>query len=172
MTPTRIRTLLLIAAVATGFGWLLVAAVDRFAGRLVQVPMSAAVAVALMAVALLVWGLLAKPRLERKPGKPPLNPIVAARTAALAMAASRTGAAVAGCYLGVVVGMLPYLSSPAGRDYAVAAGAAAVASVLLAGVGLWVESLCRLRDDDDADGRAAGPRATGQAGNEAARWAS
>lgn len=175
MTPTRPRTLLLIAVVVALLGWLLVAAIDQFAGRLLQVPLSAAGALALIAMALLIWGLLAKPRLERKPGREPLPPIVAARTAALALAASRTGAAVGGFYVGVAIGMLPFLTSPAGREYAVAAAAAALASLLLTLVGLWVESICRLRgdDDDSDDGPAAqGPRATGQASSEAARTAS
>lgn len=171
MTPTRVRTLLVIAAAFALLGWLLVAAIDQLAGRLLQVPLSAAGALALMALALLIWGLLARPRLERRPGREPLNPIVAARTAALAMAASRTGAGVGGFYLGVAIGMVPSLSAPAGREYAVAAVAAAVASVGLAAVGLWVESICRLRGDDDSGGPA-GPRASGQAGSEAARSAS
>lgn len=173
MTPTRPRTLLLIAAVAALGGWLLVAAVDRFAGRLLQVPWTAAAALALTAGALLVWGLLARPRLQRKPGRLPLHPITAARTAALALAASRTGAAVGGWYLGVAMGMLPFLTSPAGRDHALAAAAAAIASALLTAVGLWVESLCRLRGDDDSERRGGSGRlAPGQAGNEAARIAS
>lgn len=173
MTPTKPRNLLLVAAIFAGLGWMLIAAVDRFAGRLLQVPFSAVGALAMMALALLIWGLLARPRLLRKPGRVPLDPIVAARTAALAMAASRTGAAVGGFYVGVAIGMVPFLTSPAGREYAAAAAASALASALLAVVGLWVESICRLRGDDDSDGRGSpGPRATGQASNEAARVSS
>lgn len=175
MTPTRPRTLLLIAAALALLGWLLVALIDQFAGRLLQVPLSAAGALAVMALALLSWGLLAKPRLERRPGREPLNPIVATRTAALALAASRTGAAVGGFYVGVALGMLPFLTSPAGRQYAAAAGAAAFASLLLTLVGLWVESICRLPGDDNGEGEGGsggpGRRATGQASSEAARSA-
>lgn len=138
----------------TVVGWVLVQLFDRLVGRLLPVPPAAAAGLLLMALFLLVWGLMAKPRLQRAPGKPPLDPIVAARTAALALAASRTGALVMGFYVGVALGMVPYLQAPAGRAYLGAAVAAAVASLLLAAVGLWLERVCRIRDDDDADGGA------------------
>lgn len=172
MTPTRPRTLAAVAAITFAVGWLLVAAVDALAQRLVQVPWAAAVALGLMAFALLVWTLLARPRLLRKPGRPPLNPLVAARTAALAMAASRTGAGVFGFYAGVALGQLHAWDTPAGRDYVLAAAAAAIASLLLAGIALWLESLCRLRgDDDEGDAAAArGRTQRGPASGEAARW--
>jgi uncharacterized membrane protein len=111
-----------------------------------------------MAVSLFVWGLLARPRLQRKPGREPLDPIVATRTAALALAASRTGAAVMGFYFGIALALVPSLDTPAGREYAAAAAAAALASLVLAAVGLWVESMCRLKGDSD-EGKGASPRA-------------
>jgi len=174
MTPTRLRTLAAIAAITLALGWLLVAVVDQFWGRLLQVPWTAAAALAMMALSLLIWALLARPRLQRKPGRAPMNPIVAARTAALSMAASRTGAGVLGFYTGVAIGLIPSLQTPAGRDYAIAAAAAAVASLLLVIVGLWLESLCRIRGDgDDKDGGLArGRPLTGQATSEAAGDAS
>jgi len=149
MTPTRIRTLLLIAVVLLAVGWAVVAIVERLHQRLLPVSWTAAAALVLITLGLLVWGLLAKPKLQRKPGRPRLDPLVAARTAALAMAASRTGAAVAGFYGGVAIGLLDSLDTPAGRQYAAAAGAAALASIALSAVGLWLESICRLPGDGD-----------------------
>ncbi len=172
MSPTRARTLALIAVVAFGLGWLMVAAVEAMSQRLLQVPWTAAAALALMAFSLFVWALLARPRLLRKQGRPPMDPIVATRTAALALAASRTGAGVLGFYVGVAVGMIPAWDTPAGRDYCLAALAAALASAALVAVGLWLESMCRLRgggDDKDDGAPIKGRPQTGQAANEAAR---
>jgi hypothetical protein len=171
MTPTRIRTLAVIALATVLLGWFIVAMVDALAQRLLPVPWSAAVALALMAFALLVWALLARPRLLRKPGRPPLPPLTAARTAALAMAASRTGAGVGGFYAGVALGLLPSWDTPAGQDYVLAAAGAAAASAVLAVVGLWLESLCRLPGGDE-DGEGApgnGSAQQGPASGEAAR---
>jgi hypothetical protein len=166
--------LVALAVVFAVLGWLATALVDKLYGRLLQVPMAAGVALALVALALLAWGLLAKPRLQRASGKAPMDPIVAARTAALALAASRTGAVVLGFYLGVAIALVPSLSTPAGREYAAAAVGAAVASLLLTVVGLWVESICRLPDDPDSDGPGATgrPGATGGRGRRPARPAS
>ena len=161
----------MIAGVGILFGLLAVALVEATQGRLLAVPWGAAVALALVAAAILIWGVVARPRLLGKPGRPPLTPIVAARTAALALAASRTGAGVFGFYAGIALGLLPERDTPAGRDYLFAALAAALASVLVMLAGLWLESLCRLRgegDDVDGAGRTAGP-STGRTGGEAAR---
>lgn len=173
MTPTRIRTLAVIALVTVVLGWLLATLVDALAQRLLPVPWAAAAALAMMAFALFVWTVLARPRLLRKPGRPPLPPMTAARTAALAMAASRTGAGVGGFYAGVALALLPSWDTPAGRDYALAAGSAALASAALVVVALWLESLCRLRGGDpDGEGApSSGPAQSGPASGEAARSA-
>lgn len=175
MTPTRLRTLLTIAAVTAAAGWILTQLVETVGQRLLNVPWTAAAALALMSMALFAWGLMAKPRLQRKPGRAPMEPIVAARTAALALAASRTGAAVSGFYFGVALGLVPALDTPAGRGYALAAVAAVVASLALVLVGLWLESMCRLPGDGDAEDGGGPPSTkrpqTGQASTEAARRA-
>lgn len=171
MTPTRVKTLAVIALLAVVLGWLVAVLVDSLAQRLLPVPWAAAAALLLTAVALFAWALLARPRLLGRPGRPPLPPMTAARTVALAMAASRTGAGVGGFYAGVALGLLPAWDTPAGREYALAAGAAAVASLLLTLVALWLESLCRIRGDDgDGEGAPGSGRGKpGPASGEAAR---
>lgn len=154
MTPTRIRTLLPIAAGGIGVGWALATFVDRSVGRLLPVPPAAAAALAVIALFLLLWGLYARPRLQRRPGRAPLDPLVATRTAALAMAASRTGSVLLGFYLGVALAMLPSWETPAGRTYTIVSIVAAIAGLALAAVGLWVEHICRLRGDDHPGGKA------------------
>lgn len=169
MTPTRLRTLALIALVAAVAGWVVVTLVDALLGRFLPVPITAALAIALLSLFLLVWGLLAKPRLQGKAGVERLDPVVATRTAALALASSRTGAAVFGFYAGVVIGFLPNLDTQAGRSYGWSAGAASLASIALIVVALWLERICRLPDDEDSATAPGADREAGPAQSEANR---
>lgn len=147
MKPTRIRVLLVLALLAGALGWGIAALMDGQLGRALPVPFLAAVTLWLLAAAVLVWALLASPRLQRKPGAHPMPPVVAARTAALAMAASRTGALVAGFYVGVGAGTLPDRLTQAGNQSLWAAGAAAFGALALVAAALWLEHLCRLPSD-------------------------
>ena len=174
MTPTRIRLLLALALVAGALGWGVMTISEGRSGRVVPVPWAAAATMWLLAIALGVWTLLARPRLLRHPGHRPLSPFVAARTAALAMAASRTGSLVGGFYLGMGVGALPSRSTPAGSTTLWAALTCAVGSVALVAVALWLEHLCRLPSDGE-DAEAAkrtterGRAARGEPGSVSAR---
>lgn len=153
--------LLALFVLAGSVGWGTLQLVEAWVGRLLPVPWTAAVTLWLLAVALLFWALLSRPRLLRKEGHRPMPPLVAARTAALAMAASRTGALVGGFYAGVLVGVLPY-DSPAGRERLWSAGAAVLGALALTVVAVWLERLCRLPEDPDE--AAAGRRADDLAG--------
>ncbi len=173
MAPTRVRTLLLLAFLTAAIGWGAMVMVEGRSGQVIPVPRLAAATIWLLAVALLVWTLLARPRLARKPGHRPLSPFVAARSAALAMAASRTGSLVAGFYLGMAIGALPDRNSPAGSGSIWAALIATTGAVALVVVALWLERLCRLPDDgDDASqgsSRSMRPKPRGEPGSVGAR---
>jgi len=153
MRPTRARVLVALAAVAAAVGWGLLQLVIGQSGRVLGVPWLAAGTIWILALDIGLWALLSRPRLQRKPGARPLPAMVAARTAALAMAASRTGALVAGFYAGVGLGCLPARMTPAGSDALWAALATAVGALALVGAALWLEWLCRL----PSDGSDAGP---------------
>ena len=107
MKPTKVRLLLTLAVLAGAIGWGAVSLIQGQSGRILPVPWLAASTMWILALALGIWTLLARPRLQRRPGTKSLPPIVAARTAALAMAASRTGSLVGGFYLGVALAALP-----------------------------------------------------------------
>ena len=144
MKPTRVWMLVAAAVVAAAIGWGVVQVVDAWLGRLVPVPLLAAAALWLLAGALLYWTFTSRPRLQGRPGAKRMPPIVAARTAALAMAASRIGAVVAGFYIGVAVGMIPALGTPTGADTFWSASLAGFGAVVLTIAGLWLEHVCRL----------------------------
>lgn len=144
MTPTRIRTLVGLAVVAAALGWGLVHVVDSWTGRLLPVPWLAAAAMWLLAGATLYWAVASRPRLEVRPGAKPMPPVVAARTAALSLAASRGGALVAGFYAGVAVAMVPSIAIPTGGATFWSATFASLGALVLVLAALWLERICRL----------------------------
>lgn len=168
MKPTRLVPLIVLAAIGLAGGWVAVQLVERLASRILSVPWAAAVGLIVLAVAVLIWALVSRPRLldstrdrrsqrlspatvgSARPHQPPrMNPLVAARTAALAMAASRTGAVIGGFYLGIALALIPVISSPTGSASFSASLTCVIACVILVVAAVWLESMCRLRDQDD-----------------------
>ena len=147
--PTQIRMLLAFFALSGAVGWALAVLVLGQLGRVMPVPWLAAMTVWLVAIALAIWTLVSRPRLLRKPGHRPMPSLVAARSAALALAASRTGAVVGGFYLGLGIATLPQISTPSGSVTVWAAVATSGGSIALVATALWLESLCRIRHQDD-----------------------
>jgi len=144
MTPTRAKTLIALAVVAGAVGWGLVHVVDSWTGRLLPVPWLAAAAMWLLAGATAYWALASRPRLQGRPDAKPMPPVVAARTAALAMAASRGGALVAGFYAGVAIAMVGSISVPTGGATFWSATFASLGALALVVAALWLEHICRL----------------------------
>ena len=163
MRPTSARMLLLVAAVTGLLGWVFADWVDSQA-RLPQVPWMAVVVVWVLTGFVGVWALVARRRLNPKPGGTRMAPLVAARTAALALAGSRTGAVLFGLYGGLALRLLQETAVAAGRERLVAAVLASVGGLVLAGLSLWLEHICRLPDDPDDAAAALGPRGPGAAG--------
>lgn len=151
MKPTRIPLLVAIAIVGVAVGWGLVEIVTGQTGRAVPVPLLAGTAIWLLAIALAAWTWFLRPRLRKEPGSIPVPPLAAARTAAFAMAASRTGAVVAGIYAGIAVATVSALATPAGASAFTSALLASTGSIVLAAAALWLEALCRLPENDEDD---------------------
>ncbi len=152
VTPTRPRILCVLAVLATAIGWSSVQLFESLFGRPIPVPWSAAATMAVLAAALFVWAIGILPRLKKKPGTRPLSPFIAARTAALAMAASRTGALVTGFYVGIAVALAGKFDNAVFRQRLWFALAAVAASILVVLAALWLEYICRLPgalDDHD-----------------------
>lgn len=156
MKPTRVSSLLLFALAAGIAGFALPTLWFRLTDRVFPVPWSATTALVIVALAIAFWAVDVKRRLAGGVGVKRVNSIVAVRTSALALAASRTGALVAGVYLGVALyfAQATYLGSSVARPLAqeriVASIAAVGASVLLIAAALWLESICRIKPTDDS----------------------
>lgn len=156
MTGTRPRTLLVLAALGALGGWVATALVDALAGRSFPVPLTVPALMLVLALSVFLWARGTRARLEKRPGTKPMPPMLALRTAALALAVSRAGAVVGGFYLGVAVALSPSWDIAYVRGLVVAAIVTVVGSALLVAAGLWLEKICRIPpSDDDAADRAA-----------------
>ena len=165
MKPTRWVPLTILLAVGVGIGWIAVDLVERFAGRVLVVPSLAAIGLWILALGVLIWARVSRGALignGRRPdsssvapiGRDPrhrsMPPLVAARTAALALAASRTGALIGGFYLGIALALTSVLGTSNGSASFAASIAGLLACAVLVGAAVWLESMCRI-DEDDRD---------------------
>ncbi len=153
MTATKPRTLLLLALLGAVGGWVATALVDAVAGRSFPVPLTVPALMLVLALSVFVWARGTRARLEKRPGTKPMPPLLALRTAALALSVSRAGAFIGGFYLGVAVALSPSWDISYVRGLIVAALVTAIGSALLVAAGLWLERICRIppSDDDEAD---------------------
>lgn len=147
MKPTRMRLLVAIAVIAAAIGWGLARVMDNQYGHYLGVPWTAPITLGLLALAIVLWTRGIRARLAGKPGTKPLPSLVAARTTALAMAGSRTGAGFLGFYVGVTIELLPVIGQvEAARHSAYAAAASVITGLLVVAAALWLERSCRLPD--------------------------
>jgi hypothetical protein len=159
MTPTRKRLLFAIGAVGLLCGITASRSYLALAQMLLAVRPTTPIAIAVMCGALFWWTLIVRRRLlhiarakheAAKTGTPfrmqerPLDPIVAARTVALAFAASRVGSYVCGFYAGVALTLVGHLAVIDARWSLGNAVATVVFSFLLIVVALWLERSCKL----------------------------
>jgi len=102
-----------------------------------------------LACFLLAWTLMVRANHAKTSHHHRLDPVVAARSAALALAASRVGSIAAGFYGGVLlVNALMLDTQASGRRVGITS-LTVLASLIVVGLGLWLEHICRLPDDFD-----------------------
>jgi hypothetical protein len=144
MRPTRWTSLVGIAGGATLVGWLFGRLWIRWAGIAPEVPWIAAFTLLLLAAgyAIAAWRL--RPRLRRDDGAKPIDGLVAARIAVLALAGSRAGAVMFGWYLGQSLDVLGDLNAPYARHQLLVEIVAMVGALGLVVAALWLESACRV----------------------------
>jgi hypothetical protein len=158
MRPTSLRLLVVTTLVGFAVGFVGARFWDLQTGAPPAVPWAAPLTLFVLAAAFGVAAWTLKPRIERRPGHRPLDPFTSARTAVLALAGSRTGAAVTGVYLGYAGFLLLDLANDYRRRMVLIALIAALAGIALASAALWLERVCRIKDkDDDESGGSAAP---------------
>lgn len=149
--PTRPATLFVAALAAAAVAWLLI---SRFYYSLPpNWPWLPALTLAALAVGEAVAAYGTKARIERKPGREPVEPLIVARLLALAKASSLAGAIFAGFYLGMSTWLLieRQRNDSAAQDLP-AVLATFAASVVLVAAALWLERSCRIpKQPDESD---------------------
>ena len=143
--PTKISNLFLIAIFMTTFGWSISRLWPTWFDQDLQVPLLAPVTIIILDIALGVWALMVKARLNPENKDVSLDPIVAARTVALAMASSRVGSIAAGMYLGIFFMNFLQRDHSIVGDKLVECGMSFVAGIVLVAIALWLERLCQIK---------------------------
>ncbi|SCL14720.1 Protein of unknown function [Micromonospora rhizosphaerae] len=150
MGPTRISTLVVAGLAAAAVAWLLISAFYyEVAPNLPWLPV---VTLATLAVLEGYAAVNTRNRIERRPGRGAVNPLLAARLVVLAKASALAGAIFAGFYAGLT-GWLFVERTNAAMDDRPAAGAGLLASLALMGAGLWLERACRVPEQEDEEDR-------------------
>lgn len=158
MQQTKISTLSVLAILAAAVGWSFAQLWPKFFGQGMPVSVGSAIAMILVFVTLLIWTLMTRSRLKPDAKVNRMHPIVAARTVALAMSASRVGSLAFGFYSGVLLANIAAEYSRAGTDRIQISAATAIASLLTAMVALWLERICRIKEPPaDRDARTSSP---------------
>lgn len=157
MVATRWQSLVLACLGAGVVSWFVWRTVVRQGGLPPQVPWSVT-AVLLLLAGIVLWLGLAV-RAYQRGKRPDLDPGRAARTAVLAKASGFAGALLTGWYGAQSLVLVGDLANEPVRASALSAGAATLAAVLLAVVGLVVERFCRLPPPEDGQSTESSPEA-------------
>lgn len=147
MQRTRLRTLLLLAIGTAAVGWFVLRVLSRHGRDVPAVPWPMVALLVLLAVVVFVMGWQVRQYLRGK--NPSLDPVRAARTAALAKAACYAGALLTGWYVAQVLAVVDMLQIEAQRDRAGAAALAGLGAVVLVVAGMLAEWFCRIPPPQD-----------------------
>jgi len=148
--PTHLRDLALLAVALGLLSWL---AVRQWYGSLPRLHWFVPLSLGVLAVAEAISGFQLRARIRRRPGLTPVDPLVAARQLALAKASALVGAAMLGLWAGMLIYLLPRLSTlTAARGDASTSTIGVACAVLLAAAALWLEYCCRTpKPPEDSD---------------------
>ncbi|PTA44110.1 DUF3180 domain-containing protein [Micromonospora sp. RP3T] len=157
MGPTRVSTLVVAGLAAAAVAWLLISGFYYdFAPDLPWLPV-----ITLAGLAVLEGYAAAntRARVERRPGREPVNPLLVARFVVLAKASALAGAIFAGFYAGLVGWLFVERTNAAVGDRP-AAVSGLVAALALVAAALWLERSCRVPEQEDDEDREPGDRET------------
>jgi hypothetical protein len=152
MGPTRISTLVVAGLGTAAVAWLLISSL--YYRSLPALPWLPVVTLAGLAVLEGYAAANTRGRIDRKPGREPVNPLLVARFVVLAKASALVGAIFAGGYAGVTGWLFVEQTNSAANDRP-AAGAGLLAALALVVAALWLERACRVPDQPDEDREAA-----------------
>lgn len=151
LAPTRVRDL---AGYAAGVALVVLLALRQWYGDLPRLSWFVPLSLALLALAELLAAGQLRARIARRPGAPAVQPLVAARSLALAKASAVVGAVMTGVWAGLLVYVLPKLDALAAAPGDARTGTVGiVAALLLTAAALWLEFCCKTPTPPDSDTR-------------------
>lgn len=147
VTVGRLASVFLVVGGLSTIGWLLW---HRTGELIPQPPLLGALLLGLLVIVVLVvaWPVRAK---VRGTAKKHLDPLRATRAVVFAQAGALTGAALAGWYAAQLAVVVANLDLVIYHSRAWQILLLALASLLLAGAGLWAQSWCRIDRSNDGD---------------------
>jgi hypothetical protein len=150
MGPTRPASLVVSGLAAAAVAWLLVSSYYTVFPPFPWLPTVTLVGLAVLEAYAAVN---TRARVERRPGRDPVDPLAVARFVVLAKASSLAGAIFAGFYAGLLGWLLIEGTNASSNDIPTTA-TGLVASLALVGAALWLERSCRVpeRPDDESKG--------------------
>ncbi len=155
MGPTRISTLVVAGLAAAAVAWLLISTFYYEVAP--SLPWLPVVTLAGLAVLEGYAAVNTRGKIEGRPGREPLNPLLVARFVVLAKASALAGAIFAGFYAGLTGRLFVERTNAAIGDRP--AGVAGVlASLALVAAALWLERACRVPEQKDDEDRPSGDR--------------
>jgi hypothetical protein len=158
--PTRVSTLVAVAVVGAGLGWLLL---RTLYAKLPPLPWTGVPALLIAALAETWTGRDLKARIAARRGSgqgtgrglKPVAPLFVSRMVALAKASSLAAAIIAGFAAGFDIYLAGSLSASVPRQDALTAVITFAAAVVLGCAALYLENCCRVPEDPDRDERSA-----------------
>jgi Protein of unknown function (DUF3180) len=150
--PTNFATLAVAALASAALAWLTISTWYWNIPRLPWLP-----AVTLLALAVFEFALAqqTRARIERRPGRPPVEPLAVARYVVLAKASSLAGAIFVGFTAALTIWLLLEAGGSAPNESASndlpAAILSLIASIALVGAALWLERACRVPEQPDQE---------------------
>ncbi|MEU3454128.1 DUF3180 domain-containing protein [Micromonospora sp. NPDC006766] len=155
MGPTRISTLFVAALAAAAVAWLLISTFYYEVAP--SLPWLPVVTLAGLAVLEGYAAVNTRGKIEGRPGREPLNPLLVARFVVLAKASALAGAIFAGFYAGLTGWLfIEHTNAAIGDRPAGLSGT--VASLVLVAAALWLERACRVPEQEDDEDRPSGDR--------------
>lgn len=149
MGPTKPSSLLVAGMAAAAVAWLLISGFYADIPRLPWLPVATLAGLAVLEA---YAAASTRARIDQKPGRERVNPLVVARYVVLAKASSLAGSIFAGFYAGVTIFLLIERTRAAYDDLPAAVGGL-VAALALVGAALWLERSCRVPERPDEDDR-------------------
>jgi Protein of unknown function (DUF3180) len=149
--PTRYPVLAVALIAAAAIAWLVV----RFLySSLPLLPWTMVPSLLLLALGELYTALVTRSRIQRRPGTKPIEPLVAARLAALGKASAHAAAVLAGVFAGMAIYLTSSLDKPTPRRDLFVSGGTALAAIALIVGALVLEHACRVpKGPEDKDER-------------------